>query len=280
MLKNKNIILTGATGGIGTNIARTCDSEGANLFLISRSKDQLIDLLSSLNNDTGKSTYFVLDISDEQGVIDVVKQINYLCNGDIDVLINAAGIQYPIGEFETNKLSVWKDNIKTNLFGTVNMTHAVLPAMISNKFGRIINFSGGGSTGPRVNFSAYGIAKTAIVRFTETIANELKKHDVFVNAVAPGAINTRMVEEILSCGDRAGDELSDAIKRKSKGGDDPRHICELIIYLASNDSHGITGKLISAIWDPWQNSEFQDLLRTDADVATLRRIDNKYFYKK
>ena len=279
-LKNKNIILTGASGGIGKYIARTCDLEGANLFMIDLFENQLCSLFQSLKNANNKSACFILDISNEQTVKETTNQIESICGDQIHVLINNAGIQSPIGEFESNSLNEWKENIKINLFGTVNLTHAVLSKMINNKSGRIINLAGGGSTGPRVNFSAYGIAKTGIVRFTETIARELEKYNIFVNAVSPGAINTRMLDEVLASGENAGNELSNAIERKDKGGDDPMHIAELITFLASDDSYGITGKLISAIWDPWRKIEFQEHLKDDPDIATLRRIDNKYFYRK
>ncbi len=280
ILKNKNIILTGASGGIGKLIAKRCNAEGANLFLISRSQEKLQELVSFLDLSIGKAHLFVLDISNEEAVNIVISQIDLLCNGQIHVLINNAGIQNPIGPFENNSLSSWKENININLFGTVNMTQSVLPSMIRNNSGKIINFSGGGSTSPRVNFSAYGIAKTAIVRFSETIALELRKHQIYVNSVSPGVINTQMMEEVLLSGENAGDEFISTIARKKNGGDDPNHILELISFLMSDDSAGITGKLISAVWDPWKSKEFQDLLKSDTDIATLRRIDNKYYYKK
>ena len=280
ILKNKNIILTGASGGIGKLIAKRCNAEGANLFLISRSQEKLQELVSFLDLSIGKAHLFVLDISNEEAVNIVLSQIDLLCNGQMHVLINNAGIQNPIGPFENNSLSSWKENININLFGTVNMTQSVLPFMIRNNSGKIINFSGGGSTSPRVNFSAYGIAKTAIVRFSEIIALELRKHQIYVNSVSPGAINTQMMEEVLLSGENAGDEFISTITRKKNGGDDPNHILELISFLMSDDSAGITGKLISAVWDPWKSKEFQDLLKSDTDIATLRRIDNKYYYKK
>ena len=161
-LKNKNIVLTGASGGIGKHIAHYCDIEGANLFLISRSNDQLNDLLLSLNNINNKSAYFVIDISDEEAVIDTIKKIDILCEGQIHVLINNAGVQSPIGKFSTNSLNDWKENVNINLFGTINMIHAVLPSMIDRQDGRIINLSGGGSTGPRVNFTAYEIGRAHV----------------------------------------------------------------------------------------------------------------------
>jgi NAD(P)-dependent dehydrogenase (short-subunit alcohol dehydrogenase family) len=276
-LKNKNIVLTGASGGIGKHIAHYCDIEGANLFLISRSNDQLNDLLLSLNNINNKSAYFVIDISDEEAVIDTVKKIDILCEGQIHVLINNAGVQSPIGKFSTNSLNDWKENVNINIFGKINMIHEFLPSMIDRQDGRIINLSGGGSTGPRVNFTAYGVAKTAIVRFTETLALELISNNIYVNAVAPGAINTKMLDEIIASKEKAGKELLDAKVRKNNGGDDPKHVAELIVFLASEESSGISGKLISSIWDSWQEKKFQELLLNNKDLATLRRIDNKYF---
>ena len=279
-LKNKNIILTGASGGIGKSIARQCDAQGANLFLISRSHDQLKDLHNSLHNMGGKSAFYVTDVSDENAVRETIREIISKCSNQIHVLINNAGVQYPIGPFSGNSLREWKKNININLFGTINMTHTVLPVMMQNNYGKIINLSGGGSTGPRINFSAYSTAKTAIVRFTENIALELRENNIYINAVSPGAINTSMLNEIINSGKLAGDELTKAIERGKSGGDNPQFIMDLVSFLASEKSDGISGKLISAVWDPWNNSEFQQLLKSDSDVASLRRIDNKYYYQK
>ena len=280
MLKNKNIILTGASGGIGKYVAQQCDAQGANLFLISRSHDQLENQIKTLRNLGGKSASYVADVSDEETVIETIGAINLRCENKIHVLINNAGVQNPIGPFIGNALKEWKDNISINLFGTINMTHAVLPVMRQNNYGKIINLSGGGSTGPRANFSAYSTAKTAVVRFTENIAVELRKDNIFINAVSPGAINTSMLGEIINSGKLAGAELAKALEREKSGGDNPQNIMDLISFLVSNESDGISGKLISAVWDPWDDPKFQQLLRSDDSIASLRRIDNKYYYQK
>jgi len=101
-----------------------------------------------------------------------------------------------------------------------------------------------------------------------------------VNAIAPGAVNTRMLEEVLDAGDFAGKELHDAKVRKEKGGTDPALAADLISFLASDHSDGITGKLISAPWDLWNDSNFLQMLRIEKDFATLRRIDNRNFFKR
>ena len=274
-LKNKNIILTGAGRGIGKLIARKLDSEGARLALIARTEEELKKTLHQLKNN--ESFYKICDIANGESVINTFSDISRKFNDKIDVLINNAGVQNPIGPFIENDLDDWEKNLKINLLGSINCIKFILPYMIKSKHGKIVNFSGGGSTSPRPNFSAYSVSKTAIVRFTETLAEEIKEYNIDINAVAPGAINTSMLEEIIQSGKMAGHEFNEALKREKSGGNDPKHIVELITFLSTNISDGITGKLISAIWDPWKDSEYQNTLRSDSNIATLRRIDNKYF---
>jgi|TARA_Y100000310_G_scaffold212219_1_gene213051 NAD(P)-dependent dehydrogenase (short-subunit alcohol dehydrogenase family) len=198
----------------------------------------------------------------------------------LHALINAAGVQHPISSFEQLELEDWDRNLSINLSGTVNMIHGALPFFKSAEGGKIANFSGGGATSSRPNFSAYAVSKTAVVRLSEILAEELREYKIDVNAVAPGAINTGMLDEIIEAGAQAGDEHERAHKRKSEGGDPVERIVDLCRFLISSDSDGISGKLISAIWDPWEEETFQERLRRDNDFATLRRIDGKSFYKK
>ena len=279
MLKNKTILLTGAGRGIGREIAMTCAREGAKMILISRTENELEETLQLIIKESPESFYLTADISNESEIAECFLKIKSRCKR-IDVLINNAGIQHPIGLFHQNDFVLWKKNIEVNLFGAAWLTHLVLPDLLTAGKGKIINLSGGGSTGPRPNFSAYAVSKTAIVRFTENLAEEYKDHHIDVNAISPGAVNTRMLEEVLAADSMAGSEFRDALQRKEKGGTDPSIAARLISFLASDRSDGITGKLISAPWDPWQDDGFQELLRTDKNLATLRRIDNKTYYRK
>jgi NAD(P)-dependent dehydrogenase (short-subunit alcohol dehydrogenase family) len=146
--------------------------------------------------------------------------------------------------------------------------------MIARRQGKIINFSGGGATGPRPNFSAYSASKAAVVRLTETLAEELRPFNVQVNAVAPGAINTGMLEEVLAAGEAAGVELAAAQSRKTQGGTPIELAARLVVFLASGASGSLTGKLISAPHDNWQNWGTEDLARLDGSPwYTLRRMD-------
>ena len=279
LLKDKNVILTGAGRGIGQVIAEIFAEEGATIALLSRTKEELEETLGLVKSKSPLSFICVTDISDEKQIREAYSKIK--CKfSSIEVLINNAGVQGPIGKFHENDFQTWEQNIHINLFGTALLTHLVLPEMIRQMSGKIINMSGGGSTSPRPNFSAYAVSKTAIVRFTETLAEEYRDHNIDINAVAPGAINTQMLEEVIASGLLAGMELSDAKKRKNNGGNDPQVAASLFSYLASNLSDGISGKLISAPWDPWESDGFRNQIKVDKDLGTLRRIDNKTFFKK
>jgi len=211
--------------------------------------------------------------------ISSAKEVNTLYNEfresglTLHTLINAAGVQSPIGVFEQLDPEDWNRNISINLFGTVNMIRGALPFFKSAEGGKIINFSGGGATSSRPNFSAYAVSKTAVVRLTEILAEELREYNIDVNTVAPGAINTGMLDEIIEAGAQAGDEHKRARKRKSEGGDPVDRIVDLCRFLISSESDGISGKLISAIWDDYKDAKFLGRLKTDSDFCTLRRID-------
>lgn len=153
------------------------------------------------------------------------------------------------------------------------MIRGSLPFFKSARGGKIINFSGGGATSSRPNFSAYAVSKTAVVRLTEILAEELSEYNIDVNAVAPGVINTGMLDEIVEAGAKAGEEYKRALERSEEGGDSVEKIVDLCRFLISSESDGISGKLISAIWDDYRNPTFSERLRTDSDFCTLRRID-------
>ena len=154
------------------------------------------------------------------------------------------------------------------------MCRALLPHFKTNKGGKIINMSGGGATAPLPRLSAYAAAKAALVRLTETMAHETLGCGIDVNAIAPGALNTRLLDEILEAGpNRVGKDFYErSLKQKEDGGASMMKAAELCVYLGSDDSDGITGKLISAVWDPWKDLARHLNKLKSSEIYTLRRI--------
>ena len=278
MLKGKAAIITGTSRGLGKEIARTYVKNGAGVFLCARDENRLKDVCGELEKertDPDQKVLFVrADISSETDIRNIVQRAVEEF-GRIDILVNNAAVQGPIGRMEENDWNLWKETVQTDLFGPAFFIHSVLPIMKKQKKGKIINLSGGGATGPRENYSAYAVAKTGVVRLTETIAREVKKDRIDINAVAPGAMTGTMLEETLQAGAEAvGEaEYAKALERKEKGGASLSEAAELCLFLASEKSDGISGRLISAVWDDWRNfSEQRIETMNHSDIYTLRRI--------
>ena len=275
-LHGRVALVTGGTRGIGEAIAQRFAREGARVAICGRDPHDVARAGDTLKRAGAEIVTGVLDISERGQVAAFVERI--LSAWDrVDILVNNAAIQGPIGRIDGNDPVAWFDVLRINILGTFLVTHAVIPSMIRHGRGKIMNLAGGGATSARPNFSAYAASKAAVVRLTETIAEELREHRIDVNAIAPGAVNTRMLDEVLHAGESAGNEIEDARRRARDGGTSPDVAADLAAFLASDESDGITGKLISAPWDPWQDSAFRLRLREDKDLATLRRIDDKHF---
>ena len=192
----------------------------------------------------------------------------------LHILVNNAGVYGPKGEIEDVDWDEWVQAISINLLGSVLLCRAVLPHFKANHYGKIIQISGGGATNPLPRISAYAASKAAIVRFAETLAEETRDDGIDVNAIAPGALNTRLLDEVIAAGpEKVGQGFYErSLNQKAQGGTPLDKGSDLAVFLAAAESDGITGKLISAVWDPWASlpEHLDDLRRTD--VYTLRRI--------
>ncbi len=275
-LKNKNAVITGSSRGFGKAIAKEFIARGANVLLCARDERILETARSELSQKATKSQSVYacqVDIASRRSVQKLYRTaIEKL--GKVDILVNNAGIQGKIGAVDEISLDEWIKPIDINLVGTVIVCKTFIPHFKNNGHGKIINLSGGGAATPRPNFSAYAASKAAVVRFSETIAEELKGIGVDVNCIAPGALNTRMLDEMLEAGPKkVGEEAYNLVIAQKKNGGTPLiKGAELCVFLASEKSNGITGKLISAVWDPWDRfPEHLDDLKNN-DVYTLRRI--------
>ena len=274
LLKNKIAIITGAGGGIGSTIAKTFAREGCSLILIDRAKTTLDRVSKELEKYNCESLLETCDVCNKEEV-DSAVDAAFKKFSKIDILVNTAGIQGPIGLFANNDINKWVETINVNLNGTILFVKAVLPIMIKQGWGKIINFSGGGAFNPRPNFSAYATSKAAVVRLTETLAEELKEYNIQVNAISPGAVNTKMLEEVLETGPEAAgaDFYEKAKKQKKEGGDPPQLAADLILFLSSEKSYNLTGKIISAKWDNWREWDKEKISKImSSDLYTLRRV--------
>ena len=275
-LKNKNAVITGSSRGLGKAIAEEFVAQGANVLICARDEQILESARLKLSQKTTKSQSVYacqVDIANRQSVQQLYRTaIDKF--GKIDILVNNAGIQGEIGAIDEISLDEWIKTIDINLIGTVMVCKTFIPHFKNNGYGKIINLSGGGAATPRPNFSAYAASKAAVVRFCETIAEELKGTGVEVNCIAPGALNTRLLDEMLEAGQKklGEDVYNHVITQKKNGGTPLIKGAELCVFLASEKSNGITGKLISAVWDSWSKlPEHLDDLK-NSDIYTLRRI--------
>ncbi len=189
--------------------------------------------------------------------------------------MNNAGVLGPIGPLVENSAAEWARTIQINLVGTFYCCKAVLPQMMQQRYGKIINLSGGGASAARPHFSAYAASKAAVVRLTETLAEEGREYNVHVNAIAPGAVNTHMLDQVLRAGPVAGERaVAEARRQLETGGFSADLAASLAVFLASDDSNGLSGKLIAAphdSWQTWNTNRIAEVMA--APWFTLRRID-------
>jgi len=273
-LKNLNALITGGSQGLGKVIAEHFLCEGANIALCARGEKDLSATRDELAKKfpSQKVLAKTCDVSNEKEVNDLVA-FALREFSSLHALVLNAGIYGPMGATESVSLEDWRRAMDINLYGVLLPCRAVIPHFKKAGRGKIIVLSGGGATNPLPNISSYAASKAAVVRLAETLAEELKPFHVDVNAIAPGALKTRFVDQVLAAGpERVGAEFFAKNKKWSEEGAVPLELgASLAVYLASAESDGITGKLISAQWDPWEKlHEFKNDL--GGDIYTLRRI--------
>ncbi|MGH9548797.1 MAG: SDR family NAD(P)-dependent oxidoreductase [Terriglobales bacterium] len=275
-LAQQAAIITGANQGLGKAVAEAFLKNGANVVTCARNEELLKEAVEEMRQycvSPQQLSYIKADVSQ---VDQVERLMDFALNQHrrIDILVNNAGVYGPKGCIEEVDWSEWTKAIEINLYGPMLMCRALLPHFKSNRHGKIINISGGGATAPLPRLSAYAAAKAGLVRLTETLAHETLGCGIDVNSVAPGALNTRLLDEILEAGpEKVGTDFYDrALAQKADGGASLERAANLCVFLASDESTGITGKLLSAVWDPWEDlPKYVSKLKC-SDIYTLRRI--------
>ena len=279
-----HLVLTGSSTGIGRALAERLLSRGHHVWGLARSDQS--DFAASHPN----FHHTRCDVSDYSAVA-AAASAYAAAWPQLDAVICAAGLQGEIAPALTADPLKWSATIRANLDGTYFALRAfasllVQPAPTASRK-KIICFSGGGATKARVNFSAYGVAKTALVRLVETIAEENRDQPLDINALAPGAINTRLTDEVLALGPSVVGAAEYAAAQKQKAAAlvpsslatddasaDPAltRALDCVEWLLSPASDGITGRLLSAPWDPWPTLGAHRATLAASDVYTLRRI--------
>lgn len=281
-LKSKVIVVTGGGTGIGLAISKKIALEGGTVIMCSRDKNNLIEAVKELKKISNRDHfYFITDVSKLDDIQILKKWIQKRFNV-IHGLVNCAGVYGPIGKSTKVDMKEFLKTIEINLMGTIYMCSELSNIFEPEIKKKIINISGGGAAASFPNYSAYATSKVAIVRFTENLAIELFDDNYDVNCVGPGFVATRIHDKTLELGpDIVGESFYEStVKQLENGSVPPEKAADLTAFLLSSDSDGITGKFISAAWDPWQDDTFKEQLRVDKNFATLRRIDNNLFIKK
>ena len=272
MLKDRVALVTGGSRGIGKAIVERLLREGARVAFCGRDREALAVSRAELSVIGPEVLALQADVTNERDVRELIGATLDRFAG-LDILVNNAGVYGPIGPAWENDPAEWRETIMTNLVGVFLVCRAVVPALIRAGRGKIINISGGGAATPFPRFSAYAVSKAALVRFTETLALELKENNIQVNAVAPGFVVTRFHEQTLQAGERAGaDFLKKTQEQIAQGGVDSAIPAGLVAYLASDRADRITGKFFSSVWDDWSSFEAHLHEIEGTDVYTLRRI--------
>lgn len=268
-LKTVSVLVTGAGRGIGKRLAIGFGTAGARVGLLARSKAELDLCHLEIEHAGGNALRIRSDISDYEQVTAAVERMRVQFGNPVQVLVCAAAIQGHIGPFLETNPKMWHEVVQTNLLGVMNACRAVLPHMIQRRNGKIIVLTGRGPSLSRPNFATYAATKAAVVSFVESIAEELRDHNVQINCMAPGSSYTHMTDQVLAAGDKAGwREVEDARQVRMTGGTPAEKQIELALFLASEESNHISGRLIH-VNDDWKR------LREGAvkpDLYTLRRV--------
>jgi NAD(P)-dependent dehydrogenase (short-subunit alcohol dehydrogenase family) len=263
------VLVTGASRGIGRVVAETLAGRGWAVTLIARDERALAEVAAGLTGDGHRA--FALDVADEEAWQRLAPEL-----AGIGAVVCAAAILDPIGPVGTYSAATFRRTLDVNVVGTLLAVTACLDGLRAQR-GSVVTFSGGGATGPLARFDAYAASKAAVVRLSENLAVELAADGVRVNSVAPGFVATQMHERTLSAGpELAGAGYFERTREELRRGGVPASEAAELVSLLLEDG-AFSGKLLSAQWDPWRDETFRARLKSEPDLATLRRIDGMFF---
>lgn len=300
--RDRRILITGASRGIGREIAGLLAELGAALVVAARSQTDVERCVAELGRGDsrlggggrnlgdgaahglgrgdrhpgdGDHRALAIDVSDERawreaagsGVLD-----------GVDGLVTAAAALAPVGPIDAYSADGFWRTMRVNVLGTLLAIRACLGSLEAGN-GAVVTFAGGGATSPLPRYDAYATSKAAVVRLSENLGLELIERGVRVNCISPGFVATEIHAATLAAGPELAGEsyFADTERQLDAGGEPAREAAELTAFLLSEAAEGIAGRLISARWDPWREPAFRQRLREQPALATLRRIDDQLF---
>jgi NAD(P)-dependent dehydrogenase (short-subunit alcohol dehydrogenase family) len=272
-LDGRVVVVTGGSMGIGLACAEAVLQAGGRVVIAARGETALAAAADRLASLAGADSVVAhrCDVADADAV-DGLFEAAAARFGRVDGVVHAAAVIGPIGRVTDVEPEQWMDALRTDLFGSFLVLRAAAQRM-SERGGRIVLLSGGGATGAFPNYSAYACSKAGVVRLAETAAHELAPLNITVNALAPGFVATRMHEETLAAGERAGrDYLERTRQELLAGGVPPQLAADAAVFLLSDASEGITGRLYAAAWDDHRQWSGRRDRIAETDYFTLRRI--------
>jgi NAD(P)-dependent dehydrogenase (short-subunit alcohol dehydrogenase family) len=274
-LTGRRALITGASQGLGLAIANAYVEVGASVMLCARDEALLMrarDEVASRGREGQRVVSRPADVSRSDDVTGLVEE-TLTSLGGLEILVNNAGVYGPMGAIDEVAWDEWLRAMDININGSVLPLRAVLPHFRRQRYGKVIQLSGGGATNPLPRITAYAASKAAIVRLAESVALDVKPLGIDINSIAPGALNTRMMDQLLAAGpDAVGEGFYARMKEMAEGGTTPLEVgAALAVYLASAASDGISGRLISAPWDPWASLHEHGAELESSDIYTMRR---------
>lgn len=274
----KTVLITGASRGLGRELAVDFVKAGWSVAITARHTGTLDAVTQELGGMRSAESQEILalpaDLADQAAPGQLIGNLRRHWTR-LDALINNAGVQGPIGKVWECDPVAWEAAFRVLLYAPVALCRLTVPWMEAGGGGAIVNVSGGGASGPRPGFSSYAAAKTALVRFTETLAAECAGMGVTVNAVAPGAMPSAMLEEITAAGvSAAGEKEFGAAEKALLLADSAafRRAAECIRFLCGPEAKAISGRLVSAVWDRYRDWADHAGELAGTDLYTLRRI--------
>ncbi len=266
-LKDKRVLITGAGRGIGKRLALGFAQAGARIGLLARTQAQLDLAQLEIEHSGGVALSLCADVRDHEAVAAAVQRMTVRF-GAPQVLVCAAGVLGPIGGLAGASPAAWREAVETNLLGAFHACRAVLPAMRELRSGKLLLLVDTGAEIGRPFLSAYAASKAALVRLAESLAGEVGPDNIQVNCLNPGPAYTSMTDEILRAPEAGDGDRADALQVRSSGGTAPDKQIQLALFLASERSNHISGKLIH-ITDDWRRLESSTLSH---EIFSLRRL--------